>query len=167
MALTPAEKQKAYRDRLKGKRKAEPELTAAFLSGRFSDFLNNDRAAEQDISFIDETLDSVGLDYKVPLTDDCDPDWREDWGTPNRGSLGRAERMVDALIDSAKALSEIINRYKAQEIDAALKKVGASKHPNWAARKKALVDFSRLSSIRTRLNKEVRHAFLVSTVKGE
>ena len=172
MALTPAERQRNRRKRLKTAHKTAPDVSHAYVRGSFSKYVEANDDADQSLSFIAETLDSVGLNQKVPLTKDTDPECDEhpEWaafGVINRGALGRAERMVDALIDCAKSLAETINRYKLQEIEAAIRKLETSKLSTHAAQKKALSDIVRLKAIHARLKREVRHSFATSTVKGE
>lgn len=164
MALSPAERQQRRRDKLKDELKAAPDAASGFITGSFAKFLNSEDP--QELSFINETLDSVGMHIGTPLTTDKDPDWRPEWGTENRGSLGRAERMVDAFIDSARALAELINRFKLAEIDGALERLERQKLSSKADKKKAFDDAVRLNEIRTRLTKEVRHTFPQHTVKG-
>lgn len=163
MALTAAERQQRRRQNLKEARKTAPDISAQFLSSSFSQFLEQEGLG---LSFIGETLDSVGLDTNTPLDADVDAGWREDWGTPNRGSLGRAERMVDGLIDIARTLAELINEFKVREIDAAIAKLESAKPTSKAAHKQALDDAVRLHAIRASLSKQVRHAFHQHTVKG-
>lgn len=168
MALTPTERQRRHRERLKERRKAAPDLTDAFQNRRFAEFVQSDpEATGNTIPFIAETLGSVGIYEETSLETDADPYHREEWGTPNRGALGRAERMVDALIDSAKALAELINRYKLQEIDAAITRLENKKLNSKEARKAAFQESARLAEIRKRLTREVRHSFPSITVKEE
>jgi hypothetical protein len=170
MALSPAERQQRRRDKLKTQRKIAPDAADSILGGSFAAFLQKERDRAADLSFIDETLDSVGMHLPANLETEADPEWEEwgeGWGTPNRGALGRAERMVDALIDSAKTLAELIQRFKLQEIDAALERLSRRKLATPADRKKAFQEHKRLSAIRDRLTKEVRHSFPQHVVKGE
>ncbi|MFO1099032.1 MAG: hypothetical protein U1E81_12415 [Xanthobacteraceae bacterium] len=146
-------------------RKVAPDLTDTFRTGDFAKFLQDD--PNHLLPFIRETLDSVGLYEQTPLETDADPYHREEWGTANRGALGRAERMVDALIDSAKALAELINRYKLNEIDAAIARLENKKLETKEARKAALQESVRLNAIRKQLAREVRHSFHQFTVKEE
>lgn len=167
MAMTPAEKQNRYRQRLKEKQKKAPDLSASFPASRYADYLRRDGDAQQALSFINETLDSVGLHFSVSLEEDVDPNWREEWGTQHRGALGRAERLVDSLIDSAKALAEVINNFKVRETATALAKLESRSASSPVAARKMRADAVRLNSIRNRLGKQQRHSFFPTTVKGE
>ncbi|MFN3627507.1 MAG: hypothetical protein ACK4S3_06470 [Parvibaculum sp.] len=111
-------------------------------------------------SFIAETLGSVGS--HVEFKDDTDPEWDSEWekaGARNRGSIGRAERMADALLDSAQALFEIIRDYKRQAIDSAIAKIEASDLSDPVARKQALAEIVRLNKMRDQLDKTFRRDF--------
>ena len=123
MALTPAEKQKAYRERQKERLKSAPDAARSFIVNNFAAFL--ERADPQELIFIDDTLDSIGLEIGTPLTTDVDPGWREEWedfGSQNLGALSRAERMVGGFLDMARVLAELINQFKLREIETALQK---------------------------------------------
>ncbi|MDI4663673.1 hypothetical protein K9U40_04910 [Xanthobacter autotrophicus] len=165
MARTRAEIQKAYRARLRKEAKTAPDQATSYKPGAFSTFYDEQPLAGE-TSFITETLDSVGINMP-DLSRDEDPEWREDWGTEYRGSLGRAERMVDALIDSAKALAGLINQFKLQEIAKEIARLEEADLSDPQAKKQALRDIVRLRGIEARLSKETRHAFAPTTVKGE
>lgn len=165
MARSQAEIQREYRKRLRERAKAAPDQATRYTPGAFSRFVENAPAGEG-ADFIGETLASVGLDLP-DLTQDEDPEWREEWGTEFRGSLGRAERMVDALIDSAKALADLINEFKRQEIAKAIASLTEADLSDPAAKENALREIVRLRAIEARLAKETRHAFAPITVKGE
>ncbi|TCT12674.1 hypothetical protein EDC22_102359 [Tepidamorphus gemmatus] len=176
MALSPAEKQRRYRERQKVKMAEQAKQarhvaddTAPFLAVTFADFLRQDGEAQANaLPFIQETLGSVGLD-STDWEADEDPEWHEyQWdGTTDRGLLGKAERMVGAFLDSARALSELINRYKLQEIDRALAEIERADLSDPEAKKQALADVVRLNALRKRLHKEVRYSFPATVVKGE
>jgi len=161
MALTPAEKQRRYRARLKQAARAAPDQASVNLTGSFAEFLGAE-GAQLELSFIGETFDSVGLQFP-DLEKDADPEWRPEWGGENRGSLGRAERMVGALIDSARSLAALINEFKLGEIEAAISSLENRRKLDAKALKEAI----RLNKIRDGLRKETRHSFPVTVVKGD
>lgn len=180
MALTPAEKQKRYRERRKERAKSAPDLTPikqdAFAAlfktieewpaaKRLPDDLGE--IAHQ-LSFLGETLASIG--YALPdFSKEYDPEWHEfgGWGTPDRGALGKAERMVGAFIDSAQALAEIINTFKLREIEAAKAEIAARDLSTPEAKRQAIADGVRLDKIERRLRKEYRRSFPAIDVKEE
>jgi hypothetical protein len=104
-------------------------------------------------------LDNLIARYRQKGATLSDPEWREEWGVENRGALGRAERMVVAFIDSARALAKLIQLFKLQEIDAAIERLSRRKLATPADRTKAFTEHKRLNAIRARLTKEVRHSF--------
>lgn len=166
MALSPAERQRRHRERLKEKERLAADLVDRFVRGKFSEYLES-RDCINSTREIDENLASVGMAPRVPLTVDDDPEWHEhDWHVPYRGSLGRAERMVGAMIDSAKVLAGLINGFKLREIDAAIAALEAAVPADAAARRQALADAVELQAIRARLLREVRHPFAQIHVKG-
>lgn len=180
MALTPAEKQKRYRDRKKAHAEKAADLTPvrpkafATMIAEIDKWpadkrLTDDRSEiALALSFTNETLASVGFDVPDFGKDD-DPEWREfgGWNTPYRGSLGKAERMVGALVDSARSLAEIINAFKLREIEAAKTEIAARDLSTPEAKRQALADAARLDRIERRLRREVRHSFPAIDVKEE
>lgn len=185
MALSEAERKRRYRNRLKEEAKRAPDVVLEVTEGdqiSFSDFLLGKKEVridvfgeskylyidgkEQELSFIDETLDSFGS--QMPdLTVDKDPEWRPEWSVENKGSLGRAERMVDGWIECAKALSELINQFKVERVNKALEILSASDMSDPERRKQVLAKIVKLEKVKERLQKEVRHSFRVTSVKGE
>ena len=159
MALTPAEHQRRYRERLKAKKQAAPDLSANVAKRSFVDFLKEDEEARFVLNFMGETLGSVGLDY-LDFERDEDPEWDPDWGVPNTGALGKATRMVDAFIDCADHFADVINKFKLAEVDAAIAALQSGD-------KSSLAEAVRLSRVKARLQKEIRRSFKPVTVKGE
>lgn len=122
----------------------------------------------QALSFMDETLASVGFDLP-DFAKDHDPEWHDfgGWSAPDRGSLGKAERMVGAFIDCARSLAEIINAFKLREIEAARNGIAERDLSTPEAKREALADGARLDRIERRLRREVRQSFPAIEVKEE
>jgi hypothetical protein len=162
MAQTQAEIQKRYRERLKAEKAKAPDETDVFLQRPFFQFL-----AEQG-KWLDDAnvaLTEVGITPPT-FNDDSDPYWQEN-GDKDRGSIGRAERMVGAFLDSAVALASDINRYKREEITRAITKLEQSDLSDPTVRTKALVEIVRLTKLRDRLDKQVRWSLPEWKVKGD
>lgn len=156
MALSAQERQRLSRERRRKAVKLAADPTDALDRPRFAEFFN----AHWQESFISETLASVGT--HVTFSDDTDPEWDQEWekgGLVNRGSIGRAERMADALLDSATALRDIIRDYKRQAIDAAIAKIEAADLSGLEERKRALAHIVRLNKMREQLDKTFRRDF--------
>lgn len=165
MALTPAEKQKAYRERKKAEKRAAKESTAPHLkrplsalwneSAGFTDFEQALQLAgiappsfEDERNPEDETLepDAIGLDqYGVD----------EIFGN-RKGAIGRAEVIIGSLIDAASELASIVNRYKRAEIEARLAELENSAETDVAT---AIEQAVRLNKMLDQLNKQVRRSF--------
>ncbi|WP_108460234.1 hypothetical protein [Devosia naphthalenivorans] len=172
MALTPAEKQKRYRERQKEARKAAPDLTANFLRTPFFEYV--DGREEWGMYF-----DMMGID-PPSFEDDSGPKsaWGEveaggeeagedPYGAYSKDSLGRAESMVSLLLDAATALAHTINSYKLAEIDARVAEVEQADLSDPAARAKGLQDIVTLQGIRASLaGKTFRRSFAEISVKG-
>lgn len=156
MALSARDRQRESRRRRAEAAKTASDPTDALSRPSFAEFFN----AHPMESFIAETLGSVGA--HVAFADDTDPEWDQEWektGARNRGSIGRAERMADALLDSAQALFEIVRDYKQRAIDDAIANLEASDLSDPTARKQALAEIVRLTKMREQLDKTFRRDF--------
>ena len=153
MALTNAEKVRNYRQRQKEKLaelKKQAEPTDEFLKTPFSDFMK-DRWGN-----VTEFLDWLGVD-DIPdyeADGDTDPDvWDHE---VDRGSIGRAERMVGHFLDGAVTLARYVNDYKVEQLQARMKELEASDLTDLADKKKALAEMVRITKYLDQLKKKVR-----------
>ncbi|MCF6370967.1 hypothetical protein [Rhizobium halophilum] len=116
---------------------------------------------------MDWYLETAGIaipDYAV--AGDSDPEWKEEDG-PNRGSIGRAERIVGLLLDAAGALAGQINQYKTDEINARITELEQADLNDPDVRKQALADIVTLTKIRDQLQKQVRWTLPQWRVKSD
>lgn len=153
MAMTPAEKQKIYRERKKEQVKKAPDRLDGFLKQPFSEWME-DRWSDVIID-----LDLIGVKeiIEFPAAGDIDPFWQEEWGEgPNRRSIGCAERMVGVFLDAAVQLAGSINAYKTDQVNARIAEIEAADLTAPADKSKALADITRLSKYRDELQKQVR-----------
>lgn len=163
MAQTQAEIQKRYRERLKAEKAKAPDETDAVLQRPFFRFLAEHGKAWRDEAM--QALDEVGITPPA-FDDDSDPHW-ESYFETDRGSIGRAERMVSAFLDSAAALARAINDYKREEINRAITKLEQSDLSDPTVRTNALAEIVRLTKLRDRLDKQVRWSLPEWKVKGD
>ena len=89
-----------------------------------------------------------------------------DFIAPNRGSLGRAEVMITALVEAAVALAEEVNHYKRQEVNARLAEIEAADLSAPEVKKAALQEAARLNKMLDQLDKQVRWTFPQWKVTG-
>ncbi|WP_331289159.1 MULTISPECIES: hypothetical protein [Methylobacteriaceae] len=162
-----AEKQRAYRERQKERaRQAAREGNDKLSSIVESSFALHwsSRSERQEVAFIEEALASIGL--SLDFSKDEDPECDEGLaGTAsNRGALGRAERAVGALLDSATALAGIINRFKLAEIERALAQIEQADLPSPELKAKALKEAVELEGMRKLLRKEVRRSLMPTVI---
>jgi hypothetical protein len=165
MALTPAEKQKRYRERKEKEAQVRAHETNSFLKQPFDEWLGN--LWSDEITF---DLDLVGVQSvgDFPGNGDIDPFWKEEWGEgPNRGAIGAAERMVGVLGEAAYNLARRINQYKSEEIAARIAEIEAADLTDPAVKKQALADIAKLTKYRDELSKSVRWTLPQWKVKGE
>jgi hypothetical protein len=167
MALTPAEKQKRYRDRQKEKLAQAGDPTDAIASEKFSDWMGVEWSA------VEYALDWAGLEVPdFEAMGDTDPYWQQqhDEGyekDPNRGSIGRSERMVDQLFEAAGHLAAKINEYKREQVAARIAQIETMDLSDLAVRKDALAELAKLNKLSERLNKKARYEVPTYRLKGE
>ena len=179
MALTPAEKQRRYRENQKKKQKVQAKQAdglSLFAHPRepFFEWYNGG-------SDFQMCLDIAGIEAPE-IEDDSDPKSATgeieqifiDGGNPEdspyynaKGSLARAEIMVGALISATVELAGLINRYKKEEITARISEIEQSDLSDPAAKKQALADIVRLQKMLDQLDKQVRWTFPQWKVTGE
>jgi hypothetical protein len=166
MALTPAEKQRRYRERKEKNAQARAHLTNSFLKRPFEDFINDVWFSEIMIDF-----DLLGIEkppFEFPAKGNLDPFWKEEFGEgPNRGAVGAAERMVGVLASAASDLASRINQYKREEIDARITEIEASDLTDPVTKKQAFADVSKLTKYREELSKSIRWNFPQWRIQGE
>ncbi|MBX5240960.1 hypothetical protein [Rhizobium sp. NLR22b] len=163
MVKTAAEYQRAYRERLREKEKEAIGVADDAFQMPFNVFMAdfwNDVTTYLEWTGIKELPDYAG-------DGDSDPDWNPETDGPNRGALGRAERMVGLYLDAASALAGYVNRYKVQEIGNRIAELEAADLNDPDARKQALADIVRLTKYRDQLSKQVRWTLPQWKVKGE
>lgn len=158
MALTPAEKQKRYRERQKQKAAQAADASYDLIARSFCEYFYTD----PDVGSFDMAFDLAGIKPPEfeddtgpkPLYPDQHPD--DVFEGYSDDSLGRAEVMVGLLLDAGVFLATAINRFKIEEIEARIAEIEQSDLSDEKTRKKALADIVRLNKIRDRLNKSVR-----------
>lgn len=171
MALTPAEKQRAYRERQKDKHKEDfrkgGDAAADLFRTPFSVWEERNGLVRDLIEY----TSLAGFELP-PIEDERDPEEfvidRAAHGDGDilgdaKGALGRVEVTVGVLIDTAMLLAEAVNRYKREEIEARLAELAGSAETERAAAMKEAV---RLNKILNQLNKVVRRDFPQWKVEG-
>ncbi|MBZ9939435.1 hypothetical protein LB518_24325 [Mesorhizobium sp. BR1-1-16] len=171
MGMSDAERKRKSRERQRQALKVAPDQAAAYLRRTFARFLD-----EEDLNDPNSLYDLIGAELtgvgmQPPnFADEDEVDTLGERYVGDHGSTGstaKAERAVHALRVSAQLLSVLINTYKIKEIDARLAEIERADLSDPATRKQALADVARLSELRRRLDKEVRHSFKEIAVKGE
>ncbi|SDY95098.1 hypothetical protein SAMN05444340_1435 [Citreimonas salinaria] len=84
----------------------------------------------------------------------------------SRGSIGRAENMVDNLLDAAVDLASIVNRFKKDELQARLDEIENSDLADAESRKAAMDKVAHISAVLADLEKNVRWTLPKWRVKG-
>lgn len=176
MALSPAEKQRHYRERQKTAKEAADRLAQekidTLFPATFHEFFND----HGDNTTFHLAFDAMGLDAPA-FIDNADPKSlsgeieidNAEYGVNlgYTGSLGRAENMIEQLIDATVSLSGIVNDFKRDQITARLKEIEQADLADPAARKAAMGEVVRLNKLLERLSKPARWNFPQWKLKGE
>lgn len=172
MALSNAEKVRAYRERQKAKREDDRKRSEAshwYVKGDFQSFLNE----HPDWSEFELPLDLMGLNPPhfrdgTPTTAtglEIDPE------DPHHAALfkgmGRADVIVGLLLEAATVLARRVNEFKLKEIGERIQEIEAWEWTDPAAKKQALNDMVRLTKMRDQLSKQVRINLPQWKVTGE
>lgn len=167
MALTPAEKQKAYRERELAQRKAASDSTYPYLRETFSAFLEH----EGNYQNVEIALGLAGIEAPL-IEDERDPvafaleevvAGVENPFPGAKGAIGRAEVIIDCLVDAASELAGVVNNYKRHEIESRLSELESSSE---ADRATAMKEAVRLNKMLDQLSKRVRRDFPQWKVTG-
>lgn len=167
MAMTPLERKQNQLKREEAERKKLEDATYPYLQTPFFEYLYDDA----NWSSVEMNFDLMGLP-PPQFDDDSGPASHSDQIDPESyrgyaGSIGRAEVMVDQLLDAAAELASIINKYKVEEIDARIAELERADLADQASRSAALADVVRLTRLRERLSKRTRRTLEEWSIKGE
>lgn len=119
-------------------------------------------------------LELAGIEPPV-LSDDSGPEDHVKNGATDgvespfgeaEGSLGRAVVIVECLIDAARELADIINKYQRREIAAQVAEIECADVANPQIRKAAQAEAARLNKMLDQLDKQVRWTFPQWKVTG-
>lgn len=175
MAMTPAEKQRRYRERLarKAKTEAKMKLTlrlanepVTYLGQPFSSFVG-DRHFE-----LFENLDAFGIRVVGNFLDEEIQrfDSQKQWEPP-LSALQRAEGLVDVFIDAAREIAQLVNAFKLEElknaIGEAIDRSANLPRGDVKALRQAIDEIDRLKGIQAQLEKPTRHTILATRADGE
>lgn len=166
MALTPAEKQKRYRDRQRAAARGPGDAAAPVLQMPF-------------FKFYEENADHSEFEIPLYLAGAEPPSFTDDGpavfsrmleglelpSAPN--SIARAELAVECFAEAARALAAVVNNYKQAEIKARIAEIEQSDLSDAETKRKALADIVRLQKMLDQLSKQVRWTFPQWKVTGE
>jgi hypothetical protein len=170
MVLTPAEKQKRYRERQKAAELAAAKATPTkpgYLKRSFSEFVG-----DRDFPF-EASLDAYGVHISGPdfLRTEIQKFKSEYERDEPVTALERAVGILGACLDAAEELSVLINQYKLAEIgraiDEAIEASANLPRGDVEALKASFAEINRLKAIQTQLRAPTRFVFPSIQVKAE
>jgi len=165
---SPAEYQKAYRERRKISAEALERSLAPSLY-RQPLFSFRGEHGTPDLGFYVDVLGENWWSYEddngiVPA--EAFTLVQEDLDKASN-SLGKAEFVIATLLDAAVELAQWVNDYKLSEINARIEELEQADLSDPAAKKQALANIVTLTKIRDELSKSVRWTLPQWKVKGE
>ena len=170
MAKSNAERLREFKARKKEEEKIASLTVDDVFKKPFFEHLpahfDDDSAFSDSFEFIGvptpQFTDDLGIEHHTLYSDES----AQQLFQLNRRSLGRAEMMVDALIEAAQDLAWYVADYKRSEIKARLAEIEASDLSDPAAKKAALKNAARLNKMLDQLDKQVRFTFPQWKVTG-
>lgn len=178
MALSPAQKSRAFRERLEQQLRSTQDLTYVYLTEPFHEWLENTGGANADWDTALFELDSAGLDG-IEISDDLGPrsksglvelTRRDDDGydpyAGYGGSIGQMESIIDNLLSAAQTFAMITNRYKLGQLKLKKSEIESLDLSDPEDRKVALAELVKLNKIQEQLQKQIRITFHPWKVKA-
>ncbi len=173
MALTAKQRKQNQLAREHEERRKLPDATYEFLKIPFHEEAEND----SNWSSVTLSFELMGIDAPV-FEDDRGPEDfamefcfatdedRDETFAGYSGSIGRAELMVDFLLDAAIELAGVIRNYKKRAISAQRKEIEEADLSDPDDRRKAMETIARLARIEDVLDKNVRRTLPQWIAKG-
>ena len=173
MAMTAKERKQKQLERERDQLRKTPDSTYPFLKIPFFERTEDDG----NWSSVDLCFELIGMD--PPAVDDdrgpeafahdvcfaTDEDRQEAFQSYEK-SIGRAEFMMDMLLDAATELASIINNHKRSELKSRLKELETADLSDQSERAEALKKAAVISKLLEDLDKNVRRTFPVWTLKN-
>ncbi len=172
MALSAKKRKQKQIERERQTLARQKDATYRFLKTPFYKHLENDG----NWSSVELCFDLLGIEPPIFEDDRGPADFasRECFSTDedrieafqsSEKSIGRAEVMVDVLLDAAMELSGIINTYKTHELQKRRDELERSDLSEPARRSEALATSAELARLQNELDKNVRRTFKTWRVK--
>lgn len=167
MSTTSTERMRRKKERELAEHRAAPDSTSPYLRETFSEFLKR----EGNYQNVETALNLAGLDAPL-INDERGPEafalQEAVAGVDNpfpgsKGALGRAQVIIECLIDAANELANVVNNYERQEIKARLAELESSDTTDRAT---AINEAVKLNKILDLLDKRVRKDFPQWKVTG-
>ncbi len=176
MAKTALQRKRDQLKRQKEELRLRPDSTYPYLKEPFYKWLDRTEG-HGDWHSVEIHCDASRITID-PIVDDSDPHsvdgeveliWQdrpeESHYAGFKGSIGRAELLVDDLLAAASNIALVINTYKREQIAARIKELEEADLSDPVAKKKAFSDIVRLRKMLERLEKMTRHSVYEYKIK--
>lgn len=158
MVLSPAEKQKAYRQRKKDAKKKASDIAMRHLSRTFSQYVEEtDNLSDFELCLAIAGIEAPSFEDERGPEEFVLNDAMHNVENPfsgTEGAIGRAEVIIGSLLDAAMELATVVNRYKRDEIEARLRELEGNDCSDPVA---ATQEIAMLRRVRDQLGKQVRY----------
>lgn len=170
MALSAAERKRKQRERQAAERAPLVDPVYKYLGVPFFEYA----ASHGGWSNVELMFDLMGLEAPE-FNDDAGPapydpashaDVIEAY-EGRLGSVGRAEIMIEHLVDAAIELAAMVNAYKATAVERRISELERADLASPEARKAAVAELRDLEELRERLSKRVRRTLPEWSARGE
>ena len=167
MTLTPAEKQRRYRQRQKQEgRKASFAMADVFRKPFFEIDVDSDFELPLAIAGIEAPTFDDDRGPKDFVLNGAIDGVESPFLSIAQGSLGRAELIIGCLADAATELATQVNKYKRSEIKDRIAEIEARDLSDPETKKAAFKDVTRLNKMLDQLDKQVRWTFPAWEITG-
>ncbi|MCM2504105.1 hypothetical protein NDN16_10520 [Aureimonas altamirensis] len=161
MALTSAQKQQRFRERQKAKEDAEAAEMATYIRRPFSEFFTEHKDHDWNSS-VEEMADHAGLilpNLESEEFKEFEENHLADFEWANRGAMTRAMLLRAAFYEGYRVLTDMLNQYQREEIEARIAEIEAADLSDPAVKKQALGEIVKLNKLLDKLKKTERLSF--------
>lgn len=170
MALSAAERKRKQRERQAAERGPQVDPAYQYADVPFFEYA----ASHGAWSNVELMFDLMGIEPPEFL-DDAGPAPHDHAAHPKviegyegrLGSVGRAEIMIEHLVDAAIELASMVNAYKVEAVERRISELEEADLLTPEARKAAVVELGALQQMKERLSKGVRRTLPEWSARGE
>lgn len=168
MALSAAERKRRQRERQAQERAAQLDAVVPYLRKPFFEYLKEHESGWFNVEF---NFAHMGIEAPE-FVDDSGPVPPEGAGEMDifrgrDGSIGRAEVMIEHMLDAAIELAQLVNDYKSEAVSNRMSELVKADLGNEPQKRAAIEEAVKLEELRKRLQRKYRLNIPSWSVRGE